>query len=119
MLKTKSIQSKMLKNDGLRICVMRRPGEYENWDMWIPKLSPSHELLNAYKYEGLSWDEMTRRFSKEVLKKQKRLIEWLAKLALKQEVTLLCWEEIADKCHRKLLAEACQKAEPKLLVKLE
>lgn len=119
MLKTKSIQNRTLKSDGLRICVMRRPGEFENWDMWMPKLSPSHELLNAYKYENLSWEEMTKRFSKEVLKKQKHLIWWLAKLALKQEVTLLCWEETANRCHRKLLVEACQRLEPKLLVNVK
>lgn len=119
MLKTKSIQSRALKSDGLRICIMRRPGEYENWDIWMPKLSPSHELLNAYKHENLSWDKMIKRFSKEVLKKQKRLIVWLSQLALEQTVTLLCWEETAERCHRKLIAEACQKEQKQLKIILK
>jgi len=118
MLKTKSIQKRKFKTDGLRICVMRRPGEYEDWDIWMPKLSPSHDLLNAYKYENLSWPNLTKRFTKEVLNKQKHLIKWLAQLALHQDVTLLCWEEKADHCHRKLIVEACCKLEPKLKISL-
>lgn len=118
MLKTKSIQRRKLNTDGIRICIMRRPGEYEDWDMWMPKLSPSHELLNQYKYENLSWAEMSKRFRKEVLQKQKFLIKWLSRLAMEQTVTLLCWEEAPHCCHRKLIAEACQKENKRLHVDL-
>ena len=107
-LKTKSIQKKRSAKDGLRICVMRRPGEFDDWDMWIPKLSPSNELLNQYVYEGLSWEDMQRKFHTQVIKKQTRLLEWLIETAQNQDVTLLCFEETADKCHRKLIAEYCK-----------
>ncbi len=116
---TKSIQQPSHPNDGLRVCIMRRPGEYEDWDFWMPKLSPSHDLLNAYKYEGLSWEDLQTRFQTEVLGVQTRLLKFLTQTAQQQNVTLLCWEETADKCHRRLVAEACQRIEPNLEVSLD
>lgn len=98
---------------------MRRPGEDDDWDMWMPKLSPSHELLNKYKYENLSWNEMSRLFKKEVLQKQKFLISWIGKLAMEQTVTLLCWEETPDFCHRKLVAESCKLKNKKIEIDLQ
>lgn len=119
LLRTKSIQAKTELSDGLRICVMRRPGEFDNWDMWIPKLAPSTELLNAYKYEDLPWEQLVERYTKEVLNTQEELLGKLVALLESGTVTLLCWEETADFCHRKLLADACKLLVPDLQIEHE
>lgn len=119
-LKTKSIQKKASKTDGLRICIMRRPGETDtDWDLWLPRLSPPTELLDAYKYGGLEWEAFCTRFKKEVIKKHKKLCVFLAELARTQDVTLLCWEETPDKCHRKLVLEECLRLAPDLETRLK
>ena len=38
------------------------------------------------------------------------------KKGLERDITLLCSEENADRCHRRLLAKECKKYEPKLKV---
>lgn len=108
-LRTKSIQKRALKEDGIRVCIMRRPGENVDWDLWLPKLSPSNELLNAYKYEGLSWEDFKKKFNQQVIKKQRKMIELVAAMAEKNEVTLLCWEKEPDHCHRSLIENECRK----------
>lgn len=118
MLQTKSIQKRKLKNDGIRICIMRRPGENQDWDLWMPKLAPSHELLNKYKYENLSWIDFSKSFKKEVVRKQKKLIMWLCEASRDRNVTLLCWEEDPSNCHRKIIAESCKKMDEKIEVKI-
>jgi len=116
---TKSIQATPSEQDGLRICIMRRPGENEDWDLWVPKLSPSHELLNAYKYEGLTWQDFQPRFQKEVIEAQSDLLKLVVEIAQTRNVTLLCWEETPDQCHRSLIAQECQKLDPELSVTIQ
>jgi hypothetical protein len=46
-------------------------------------------------------------------------IKGLAKKALTENVTLLCYEDGPENCHRRLVALACQMYEPGLQLELE
>lgn len=106
-IKTKSLQYKKFPSDGLRICVMRRIKPEYDFDIWIPKLSPSEKLLNEYIIEKkISWSEFAKKFKKNVIIKQKDLLHVLAAISQKKKVTLLCWEKSQKQCHRKLLLDA-------------
>lgn len=118
-LYTKSIQRKRTKHDGIRICIMRRPDSNADYDIWMPTLAPSHELLNAYHRGEVNWDQFVVRFTKEVPKRNKKFVELLADMASKRDVTILCWEETPEMCHRRLVAEACQEVNPRLSVVLK
>lgn len=118
-LRTKSIQKPKAKSDGVRICIMRRPDSNADYDIWMPTLAPSHALLDAYHRAEVNWDQFVARFTKEVLKRNKKYVELLADIASKRDVTMLCWEETPEKCHRRLVAEACKKFMPRLRMKLK
>lgn len=113
-ISTKSIEEPAQRTDGLRICIMRRPGEYTEWDLWMPKLSPPDALLDAYKKEGLPWKEFKKKFSVAVLYRQRRLIELLAILSQHTKITLLCVEADETFCHRSLVRVACERAATRL-----
>lgn len=113
-LHTKSIQKPVAKKDGVRICVMRRPKEGMNWDIHMPALSPSHQLLDDYLYHGATWDEYVVRFTEEVLQADNESLQILGEMAKQHRVTILCWEKEPHQCHRRLVAEYCQKKYPDL-----
>jgi len=115
-LYTKSVQAMKRKSDGVRICIMRRPGQETDWDIWMPRLSPSHKLLTEYHQNQMSWDEYCRRFRDEVLDKENEQLQILVDISRGHKVTLLCWEELPAQCHRRLVAEECKKIDPNLEV---
>lgn len=75
---------------------------------WCSNLAPSKELLNDYKYKGISWDEYTERYLKEIKyspKAQENISSICVHLINENDITLYCYEKSADNCHRFLLAE--------------
>ncbi len=115
-LHTASVARKRQKNDGIRISIMRFNRHYYEYDMWINSLAPSRELLFAYKEGKINWGQYETRFRKEVLEKNKDVIKGLGHMASNLEVTLLCWEDSPEYCHRRLVAEECKKYYPNLEV---
>ncbi len=97
------------KNDGIRVCVMRCIRPDYDFDAWIPRLAPPESLLKKYVIDKkISWKEFVPLFQKRVIDKNKRLIRMLVYLSKYSNVTLLCWEKSASRCHRSLLLKACQ-----------
>ncbi|MBU2632583.1 DUF488 family protein [Patescibacteria group bacterium] len=84
---------------------MRRIKPEFKFDIWMPNLAPSTKLLSSYHDKKITWEEFEKKFNKEVLEKQKKYLEIVLDIAQKNTVTLLCWEKLAEKCHRKLVAE--------------
>ncbi len=116
MLKTKSLQLKKNKNDGIRICVMRRIKSSYDFDLWFSKVAPSERLLRQYIIKKeISWKEFKPKFLRS-LKRSRKYIKFLINLAEDQDVTLLCWEKSPKQCHRRLVAEECKKINYKLKV---
>jgi uncharacterized protein YeaO (DUF488 family) len=65
----------------------------------------------------LSWEEFEKRYLEEIQKPEKALfVRLVANLAMQADVTLLCVEDTPERCHRRLLAEECQRLQPGLIV---
>lgn len=68
-----------------------------------PMLSPTKEIMDGYKKNGITWEEYERRFT--ALLNERRVEEILDKALFDTPTVLLCSEPKADKCHRRLVAE--------------
>ncbi|HYC70290.1 MAG TPA: DUF488 family protein [Opitutaceae bacterium] len=127
MLKTKSVHSAIGKEDGLRLLVTRFRGRglpADRYDVWLANLGPSERLLKSIIAGKITWAEFARRYRKEMMAPagvdednatiknhgQKFTLRLVAKLAEKQDVTLLCHcAEDATQCHRFLLEKLIEK----------
>jgi uncharacterized protein YeaO (DUF488 family) len=93
---------------------MRRVKPEFEFDLWLPHLSPSTELLQRYQEENLPWEDFQAAFLKETETKEKyySLIDHLLSFT---DVTLLCVEETSERCHRRIVGELL---EEKLKIKI-
>ncbi len=96
---------------------MRRLKPEFEFDIWMPTLAPSTKLLKSYHDQKINWKSFEKKFTKEVLDKQKNYLNILTWIAEKHNVTLLCWEKKGENCHRLLVAERIKKINPGILVK--
>ena len=122
MVKTKSVLSPIEpKQDGLRILAARFRGRglpTSRYDIWMPNLGPSEQLLRAVLASKITWSEFGRRYRKELFEGgsidqrnrtiknhgQKFTLRLLQKLAQDSSITLLCHcAETEPHCHRHLL----------------
>ncbi len=113
--------SERASDEGLRIGTVRRPprgvpkAEFAsgNWyDVWLPNLSPSPELIKLAQVAGTDkeWADFARKFSKELDDPEKsRVLDLLAALSHSSNLSVGCYCENEARCHRsilrKLLAE--------------
>lgn len=120
---TKSISSPLESSDGLRVLVARFRGHRvpkSRYDLWLPSLGPSEELLKQFLAGEIAWGEFSREYRRELwldggadernhtVKNhgQKGLLRMLKYLATQQPVTLLCHCAEEEKhCHRHLLRQ--------------
>jgi uncharacterized protein YeaO (DUF488 family) len=123
MIRTRSVQSPIGKDDGLRILATRFRGRglpASQYDVWMPALGPSEQLLKAVMGGAIEWRVFAKRYRDELyldgpiddrsetIKNhgQKSTLRLLRALGMKQNVTLLCHcVEDAKECHRFLLAK--------------
>ena len=73
----------------------------------MPDLAPTQEMLKAYRDGQVNWDEYERQFLSLM---RDRNVE---KMPIKEKIAdavLLCSEETAEHCHRRLVAEYLQKS---------
>lgn len=122
MIKTKSVYSPVdRKKDGLRLLVTRFRGRglrKTRYDVWMPSLGPSEQLLAKIFEEKISWSEFSREYKSELFMDgpvdercetiknhgQKFSLRLIKKLANRGPVTLLCHcDEEQEYCHRHLL----------------
>ncbi|MBY0495925.1 MAG: DUF488 family protein [Cyanobacteria bacterium] len=128
MIKTRSVQSEIRKDDGLRILATRFRGRglpSSKYDVWMPSLGPSEQLLKAVMGGAIEWKTFVKRYRDELyldgpidersetIKNhgQKSTLRLLRALGQKQHITLLCHcVEDAKECHRFLLAKEIARA---------
>ncbi len=105
------------KDEGLRIGTVRRPprgvpkAEYASrdfYDVWLPNLAPSEELLKA----GLAvedergWRTFARRYRSEMGRPENgRILDVLAALSHQANFSVGCYCENELRCHRSVLRE--------------
>ena len=130
-LKTKCIKAPRHPADGWRISIMSRHTLNDGttpdpeigtgaFDEWWPQLAPPPTLIGAYYKRGLPWKEFEERFKEHLSQKEQK--ECLLRLVLRAQegtVTILCVEPSPERCHRRLVAEACKALNPELAVTLE
>lgn len=120
-LYTKCIFHPKSPKDGLRISVMSRHTLNDGvtpdlritpdiFDLHMPLLAPQPNLLGDYYKRNLPWKEFEARYLFYLRNNRTfRDVRKLAIQALKRDITLLCVEETPEHCHRRLLAEECQR----------
>ena len=123
MLKTKSVYTTAAEHDGLRILATRFRGRGMSsnlYDVWMPSLGPSEQLLKAVQAGKTTWAAFTRDFKKEMFLDgaidsrnrtirnhgQKSTLRLIKAMAREGNVTLMCHcDEDAKQCHRHILRE--------------
>lgn len=109
--------SPRVPNEGLRVGTVRRPprgvpmAEYTTrdlYDVWFPELAPSETLLK----EGLAaaddtaWRRFVRRYRAEMKTPQARhALALLAALSHQTNLSVGCYCERVERCHRFVLGE--------------
>lgn len=110
--------SERAPGEGLRIGTVRRPprgvpkaeiGSRGFYDVWLPDLAPSEELLKegraAAADEG-GWKRFVRRYRAEMSRPEKiRLLDLLAALSRQADFAVGCYCADESRCHRSVLRE--------------
>jgi uncharacterized protein YeaO (DUF488 family) len=106
--------------EGLRLGTVRRPprgvpkAQYatENWyDVWLPNLSPSAELIRGARLDDASgWRQFERRFTAELRQPDRsHLLDALAALSQTADFSLGCYCADETRCHRSVLRRELEK----------
>jgi uncharacterized protein YeaO (DUF488 family) len=110
-------------DEGPRVGTVRRPprgvkkadfGKLDYFDVWLPELSPSAEIVSwamADPWTDKRWTMFARKYRTEMaLPATRHLIELLATMSKHTNLSVGCYCEDEARCHRsllrKLLAEA-------------
>ena len=128
MLYTNSILAEKSLEDGIRISVMSRHTlndgitpdpkiNFNSYDEHLKIFGPPTNLIGDYYKRGLPWEEFESRYLNYIRKQETvPVVKQLAQRSTIEDITLLCVEDSAEKCHRRLLAEECQRYEPDLKI---
>ena len=107
-----------LTGEGLRVGTVRRPPrgvkkeEYASrdfFDVWLPELAPSAELVSAALDETFTpagWKTFVARYRREMNEPAARhLLSLLAALSQSSDLSVGCYCEDESRCHRSVLRE--------------
>jgi uncharacterized protein YeaO (DUF488 family) len=107
-----------VEGEGLRIGTVRRPprgvpkAEFATrnfYDVWLPELAPSEELLKQGQATAGSdeqWRSFVRRYRIEMSQPEKiRLLDLLAAVSLQTNFSVGCYCADERRCHRSVLRE--------------
>jgi uncharacterized protein YeaO (DUF488 family) len=91
-----------------------------SFDAWWPELAPPERLIGSYYKRGLPWDAFEREFVRHLRSPEVRMrLQHLIEISRHSDVTILCVEKSPERCHRRLIAEACQDIDPLLEIVIE
>lgn len=108
-------------DEGIRFGTVRRPPrgvkktEYSKlnfYDVWLPNLSPSEELLKKklVKEDGAGWKAFEQRFRGELKQPDKsHLLDALAALSHTTNFSIGCYCRDEKICHRSILRDELKK----------
>jgi uncharacterized protein YeaO (DUF488 family) len=115
-------------NEVLRIGTVRRPPRgvpkeaysRQNWyDIWLPELAPSEELLKKFQLEQddeKGFSRFSKRYQSEMNKPEKRrLLDLFARLSHLTNFSVGCYCEYEERCHRSILRELLLKHGAKVI----
>jgi uncharacterized protein YeaO (DUF488 family) len=106
-------------NEGLRLGTVRRPprgvpkadfAKRDFYDVWLPNLAPSEELLKQAQQaiqspdNARSWKTFERKYRAEMSRPDaSRLLDLLAALSHQSSFSLGCYCADENRCHRSIL----------------
>ena len=106
------------RGEGLRLGTVRRPprgvprsefGKRDFYDVWLPDLAPSEELVKLGQQAGddpARWRSFARRYRSEMKRPEaSRILDLLAALSRQTELSVGCYCEHERRCHRSVLRE--------------
>lgn len=105
------------RDEGLRLGTVRRPprgvpkdefASRDFYDVWLPNLSPSMELLKEAKTaeDDKAWLSFKRKFRTEMNSSEaSKILDLLAALSHQTNMSLGCYCEDEAHCHRSVLRE--------------
>jgi len=115
------------RGEGLRIGTARRPprgvrkADYARrnfYDVWLPELAPSQKWVSwalAEPWTDARWRKYARNYRREMRDPgAARLIELLAALSHRTNLSVGCYCEDETRCHRSLLRELLREHGAKL-----
>ena len=109
--------SERADNEGLRIGTVRRPPRgvpkerhaADNWyDVWLPNLAPSAELVKEAQAATTprEWETFKRKYRAEMAAPENaRVLDLLAALSHQTSLSVGCYCEDEAHCHRSVLRE--------------
>ena len=104
-------------DEGLRVGTVRRPprgvpkSEFASknfYDVWLPNLSPTPELMKLGKsaQDRRSWALFRKKFRAEMSRPEaSRVLDLLAALSHQTQLSVGCYCEDQSRCHRSILKE--------------
>lgn len=114
-VRTYRIGSPREKSEGLRIGAVRflprgvkksDYSKYDYFDLWLPLVAPSRELLKSFTSGKISAAQFFRAYRTEMrLPAVRHLLELLAKVAQRTPILVGCYCEDETRCHRSVLIE--------------
>jgi uncharacterized protein YeaO (DUF488 family) len=109
--------SSRLPGEGLRIGTVRRPprgvskadfASRDFYDVWLPELAPSEELLKLGQAAGdaARWRAFSRSYRAEMKRPEKaHVLDLLAALSHGTSFSVGCYCAAEERCHRSILRE--------------
>jgi uncharacterized protein YeaO (DUF488 family) len=103
--------------EGLRLGTVRRPPRgvpkerfaADDWyDLWLPELAPSPGLVRDARSAATAgeWEAFERRYRAEMAAPERaRLLDLVAALSLRTDLSVGCYCEDEERCHRSILRE--------------
>lgn len=118
--RTVQIGSPRKPGEGLRIGAVRflprgipklEYRERDLFDLWLPILAPSRELLKAFRDGSVSTARFFHRYRSEMTQTDPRqVIQLLAALAHHAPLSVACYCDDESRCHRSVLGLLIRKA---------
>ena len=126
-LRVVRLGSPRARGEGLRIGTVRRPprgvrksdyGRRNYYDLWLPELAPSQKWVSwalAEPWTDARWRKYARNYRREMREpRAQHLLELLAALSHSSNLSIGCYCEREERCHRSLLRELLRQADAKL-----
>lgn len=120
LFKSVQLGSPRSRGEGLRIGTARylprgvHKEDYaklDYFDVWLPNLAPSRELLRQFKHDEVSLKGFFKKYRSEMKETDARqLIQLLAATAQRTPISVGCYCEDERQCHRSVLADLIRAA---------
>ena len=117
------------RDEGVRLGTVRRlprgvkKTDYaarDYFDVWLPELAPSAGLLSwalSQEWTAARWATFVRKYRSEMRQPQPaRLLSLLAALSTTTDLSVGCYCENADRCHRTVLRDLLTEADAEMAV---